>query len=662
MASIIRIKRSGVSGNPGTLGAGELAYSALADNGSNGGDRLYIGFGTETNGNAVNHIVIGGKYFTDRLDHTAGTLTANSALVVDSNSKIDVLNVDNLTLNGNTLSSTNSNGDINIDPDGTGAVNLYNPYIYQTSTSSLVSLDEYIQDAASVAVDGGTGITDSYNDTTGVVTLNLDNTAVTPGSYGSTTQIPTFTVDQQGRLTAAGSVSVATTLNLAGESGTGSVDLLSQTLTITGGEGIDVVAGNQTITVSGEDASNVNKGVASFDSTDFTVTNGNVAVNTITLGSSSLNPGQTTTDIAGLTSVTVDNINVDGNTVSTSTGDLTLNPTGNVDVNSNRIINLAEPVNDQDAATKYYVDAARSGLDIKNSVRAATTAAITLASDLENGDTLDGVTLATGDRVLVKNQVDASENGIYVVAASGAPSRSTDADQPAELNAGTFVFVEEGTVNDNTGFVVVSDNPLTIGTDDIEWTLFSSSGTLIAGDGLSKNGYTLQVNTANGLQIASDNVELAPTVAGAGLTFTSGVVDVVGTANRITVNANDIDIASTYVGQTSITTLGTVTTGTWNADIVQDAYVANDLTISGGTVDNTPIGATTASSGAFTTLTASGATTLTANTASTSTTTGTLVVTGGIGMSGTMYVGTNLVGAGAGTSDIDGFNIDGGTY
>lgn len=662
MASIIRIKRSGVSGNPTTLAAGELAYSALADNGSNGGDRLYIGFGTETNGNAANHVVIGGKYFTDRLDHTAGTLTADSALVVDSNSKIDVLNVDNLTLDGNTLSSTNTNGDINIDPDGTGAVNLYNPYIYQTSTSSLVSLDEYIQDAASVAVDGGTGITDTYNDTTGVVTLTLDDTAVTPGSYGSTTQIPTFTVDQQGRLTAAGSVSVATTLNLAGESGTGSVDLLSQTLTITGGEGIDVVAGNQTITVSGEDASDVNKGVASFDATDFTVTNGNVAVNTITLGSSSLNPGQTTTDIAGLTSVTVDNINVDGNTVSTSTGDLTLNPTGNVDVNSNRIINLAEPVNDQDAATKYYVDAARSGLDIKNSVRAATTAAITLASDLENGDTIDGVTLATGDRVLVKNQVDASENGIYVVAASGAPSRSTDADQPAELNAGTFVFVEEGTVNDNTGFVVVSDNPLTIGTDDIEWTLFSSSGTLIAGDGLSKNGYTLEVNTANGLQIASDNVELAPTVAGAGLTFTSGVVDVVGTANRITVNANDIDIASTYVGQTSITTLGTVTTGTWNADIVQDAYVADNLTISGGTVDNTPIGATTASSGAFTTLTANGAVTFTANTASTSTTTGTLVVTGGIGMSGTMYVGTDLVGAGAGTSDIDGFNIDGGTY
>ena len=105
MASIIRIKRSSVSGNPSTLGAGELAYSALTDNGSNGGDRLYIGIGAETSGNAANHFVIGGKFFTDRLDHTAGTLTASSAIVVDSNSKIDNLKVDNLDLNGNTIST-----------------------------------------------------------------------------------------------------------------------------------------------------------------------------------------------------------------------------------------------------------------------------------------------------------------------------------------------------------------------------------------------------------------------------------------------------------------------------------------------------------------------------------------------------------------------------
>src|SRR5210317_1875969 len=182
MASLIRIKRSGSqTGAPSSLAQGELAYTYKSDT-----LKLYIGTGTETNGAAANIEVIGGKYFTDMMDHTLGTLTASSAILVDANSKIDVLNVDNLTLDGNTLSSTDTNGDINIDPDGTGAVNLYNPYIYQTSTSSLVSLDEYIQDAASVAVDGGTGITDTYNDTTGVVTLDLDNTAVTPGSYGST--------------------------------------------------------------------------------------------------------------------------------------------------------------------------------------------------------------------------------------------------------------------------------------------------------------------------------------------------------------------------------------------------------------------------------------------------------------------------------------------
>ena len=93
MASIIRIKRSSTSGNPTTLGAGELAYSALTNNDSNGGDRLYIGIGSETAGDAANHIVIGGKYFTDLLDHTRGTLTASSALIVDSNSKLDNLKV-----------------------------------------------------------------------------------------------------------------------------------------------------------------------------------------------------------------------------------------------------------------------------------------------------------------------------------------------------------------------------------------------------------------------------------------------------------------------------------------------------------------------------------------------------------------------------------------
>jgi hypothetical protein len=124
MASIIRIKRSSTNGNPATLGAGELAYSALSGTLANGGDRLYIGMGTETSGNATNHFVIGGKYFTDMMDHATGTLTASSAVLVDANSKVDVFNVDNLRLDSNTISSTDTNGNITLDPNGTGYVEI----------------------------------------------------------------------------------------------------------------------------------------------------------------------------------------------------------------------------------------------------------------------------------------------------------------------------------------------------------------------------------------------------------------------------------------------------------------------------------------------------------------------------------------------------------
>jgi len=125
MASIIRIKRSGTSASaPSPLANGELAYSAASGTQGNGGDRLYIGFGTETAGNAANQFVIGGKYFTDMLDHVHGVVTADSALIVDSNKKLDELNVDNLTLNTNTLSSTDANGNIYIDPQGTGYVQI----------------------------------------------------------------------------------------------------------------------------------------------------------------------------------------------------------------------------------------------------------------------------------------------------------------------------------------------------------------------------------------------------------------------------------------------------------------------------------------------------------------------------------------------------------
>ena len=137
MTSTIRIKRSAVAGNPSTLAAGELAYSALADNGSNGGDRLYVGMGTEAGGNAANHVVIGGKYFTDMLDQTPGVLTASSALIVDAFSKLDNFNVDNININGNAISISQTNGDLDLSANGSGHVSLYgNSYRFPTADGS----------------------------------------------------------------------------------------------------------------------------------------------------------------------------------------------------------------------------------------------------------------------------------------------------------------------------------------------------------------------------------------------------------------------------------------------------------------------------------------------------------------------------------------------
>jgi len=165
----------------------------------------------------------------------------------------------------------------------------------------------------------------------------------------------------------------------------------------------------------------------------------------------------------------------------------------------------ADPSSAMHAATKQYVDAATAGLNVHESVDAATTANITLASAVENGDTLDGVTLATGNRILVKNQTTKSENGIYIVAASGAPTRATDYDSAGEVDAGDFIFVEAGTTNGKTGWVQ-TNTITTIGTDEIEFTQFSGAGTITAGTNISVTGGQVSVinnPTFSGLVTAS---------------------------------------------------------------------------------------------------------------------------------------------------------------
>ena len=233
---------------------------------------------------------------------------------------------------------------------------------------------------------------------------------------------------------------------------------------------------------------------------------------------------------------------------------------------------VAVPTDAAHIATKGYVDSARQGLDVKQSVRVASTANVAISTGLEAGDIIDGVTLVAGDRVLLKNQTTTSENGIYVAVASGAASRSSDANGTAdtgELKSGTFAFVEEGTVNFDSGFVVSTDGTITVGSTGITWTQFSGAGSFEAGDGLSKTGTQVNVNV---------------------------------TANRTAITADAIDISANYVGQSSITTLGTITTGVWGSGATDIAVASGGTGASDAATARTNLGIVT-SAGASTTST-----------------------------------------------------------
>ena len=198
-------------------------------------------------------------------------------------------------------------------------------------------------------------------------------------------------------------------------------------------------------------------------------------------------------------------------------------PTGSVSFNSQNITNLADPVNTQDAATKGFVEATSQGLDVKDSCVAATTANITISTALNNGDTLDGVTLSTNDRVLVKDQSTASQNGIYVV--GSAPARAADLATGSNA-AGFFTFVEKGTVNADNGFVCTSDSgSAVVGTNNLTIAQFSGAGQITAADGLQKSGNTLSVDLKSNGGLVIESTEIAVDLGASSITGTLAISD-----------------------------------------------------------------------------------------------------------------------------------------
>ena len=643
MASTIRIKRTTTNGSPGvgTL-SGELGYSYLAGTQGNGGDRLYIG--NQTPGN--NPVVIGGKYFTDMLDHVKGTLTADSAIITDTNSLVDQIKagttVLNLTLGTNIITA-----------DGTSASDL--PILFTPKNEGTLRV---VQQGGAAAYE----------------TLVLDDDDIPNKRY----------VDLQ--------VQSASTLTVRDEANADQgIDLGADVLKITGGEGIDTAVtrlvddngvGSDTVvlTISGEltsstnlgiaqfsasyftvtagdvaidDATSTTKGIASFNSTNFTVTTGDVTSNDITIGTTALTLGEETLVLAGLQQLDVDNLRLDGNTISSTdgNGNIILDPDGagvvvidelnfssniiqaagaGTDININlsakgtgvidvandaagetRIVNVADPVADADAANKRYVDEVAQGLTVRPSARAITTT--NLVATYDNGTLGVGATLTAdangafpvidgvgdnvlwpnawleGDRVLVVGQTNLFENGLYVITDlgdAGTPwvlTRDEYVDDKNEIPS-SYVFVQQGTVYNSTGWTAIVEDfgQFDVGIDDIDWYQFSGAGSLTEGDGINLAGTVVSVDlsaTGSGLTFAAGTsgnaLIINPLIAGAGLTYDAsgtGILNIGGTTDRITINADSIDIAATYAGQNTIITLGTVTTGTWNADTITVPY------------------------------------------------------------------------------------------
>ena len=483
MAQTIKIKRSTSTSAPGSLVAGELAYSDASD-------KLFIG---QPSDNAVT--AIGGKLYVDMLDHTAGTLTASSAILVDASSKIDQLKTANLTISGNAITSGAGDVDIvaaaNLDIDA-GTIDL------ATQATEFKIIDNSAT-AMTIAEGSTTYLT--------FVTTNSAEKIVTGKS---------LVVDGNG---SSGGITISDGL-IDMRTGTGSVSKIkfyceSSNAHFQTVQAAPHSAGASNVLVLPAAGSNLISDTATQTLTNKTLTSPVINsgdINTPDIDGGAIDGatiGGNTPAAGSFTVVNVDNVTVDTNTISTtnSNGDLILSPNGTGTVTVPSGYKNRAGFGATSLVSKEYVDAVKVGLDFKDSVRVASTATVTVSGP---GAAIDGITLSSNDRVLLKNQSTASENGIYVFnGAASALTRATDADANAEVTAGLFTFVEEGTVNADSGFVLTTDGTITVGSTALAFAQFSGAGQIVAGDGMTKSGNQLDVNDDNiTLEVASDAVRI----------------------------------------------------------------------------------------------------------------------------------------------------------
>ena len=527
MATIIRIKRSANTTAPSTLKLGELALTYGTGTAGNNGDRLFAGTGgVDGNGDANDIDVIGGKYFTSLFPTTNGVVGSEKLITTDSNNRIDQ------------MVFGNSNTD-----------------------SGQITFNEALNNGSNNVV------------LKAPLSLTNSSTLLLPDGAGSAGQFVKVT-SASGSEAQLGFADVDTTLTLTDSTGTSINYSTADSLLLTGDGTIDTAATANTITIKVQDAS-----IGTTQLTNSGVTNAKLANDSVTIGGTAVElGGSALTDLTGLTSAVVDDLTLNGKDISTSSGnkDITLTPHGT------GVVTVPSGYKDRagfgaDAlATKEYVDGFTSGLDVKDSCRVATTANLTVTYDqtnkrLDNAGTqaalsIDGVTLSVNDRVLVKSQTEARQNGIYKVTDVGSNSsnwrmeRSSDTNTGAQLTGGSFTFVEEGTANSDNGYTfthngipTLTDNTLSNNTE-LPVSQFSGAGQVVAGAALVKAGNTLDVNV--------DNASIA--VVSDALQVKAGGITNAMLAGSIT-NANLADPNVSLAGETGTGTVGLGGTLTFTA-------------------------------------------------------------------------------------------------